>query len=209
MGGARRHPRYLLSAAVRALGPRPERAVTGRADRFPEPALLLLLYRDLAAGDLLSHRPAYSGGDRPVPDERGRRPRLVRLSRPADGVDRSVLRDRTRGRGRPARAYAARWPQMDGGDLRPQGPQAFPLADGGVVDRRRLGSVFRRRADAGEGPRDRRGSIPRLCLDRHSHRHHLFARRPHARASVPVYVPVAASFRIRSRRSPSISRSTA
>ena len=30
------------------------------------------------------------------------------------------------------------------------GPQAFPLADGRVVDRRRLGALFRRRADAGE-----------------------------------------------------------
>ena len=37
-----------------------------------------------------------------------------------------------------------------------KGTQAFPLADGGLVDRRRLGSLFRRRADVGEGPCDRR-----------------------------------------------------
>ena len=37
-----------------------------------------------------------------------------------------------------------------------QGREAFPLADGGVVDRRRLGALFRRRADAGEGSRHRR-----------------------------------------------------
>ena len=44
-----------------------------------------------------------------------------------------------------------------------KGAQAFPLADGRVVDRRRLGSLFRRRADAGEGPRDRPGAAHRLC----------------------------------------------
>ena len=32
----------------------------------------------------------------------------------------------------------------------------------------------------------------RLRLDRHPHLHHLFARRPHARAGVPLHVPVAA-----------------
>ena len=45
-------------------------------------------------------------GDDAVPDERGRRPRLVRLSLPADGLDRSVLRGRALGRGRSPRAYA-------------------------------------------------------------------------------------------------------
>ena len=49
-----------------------------------------------------------------VPDERRRRPHLVRLSLPADGVDRSVLRHRALRRRRPARAHAARCPQMDG-----------------------------------------------------------------------------------------------
>ncbi len=38
------------------------------------------------------------------------------------------------------------------------GAQAFPLADGGVVDRRRLGALFRRCADAGEGARDLPGA---------------------------------------------------
>ena len=71
-------------------------------------------------------------------------------------------------------------------------PQAFPLADGGVVDRRRLGALFRRRADAGEGPRDLPGAVHRLCLDRHSDLDHLCARRPHARAGLPLHVPVAA-----------------
>ena len=80
----------------------------GRADRFPGPALLFLLHRDLAAGSLLPHRPADPRRDGAVPDERGRRPRLVRLSLPADGVDRPVLCGRALGRGRPARAHAAR-----------------------------------------------------------------------------------------------------
>ena len=192
MGGARHHAWDLLSAAVRALGSWPQRAFAGGVDRLPQPAFLFLLHRDLAAGDLLPHRPAHSGGDRAVPDERGRRPDLVRLSLSADGVDRSVLRHRTlRGR-RSARAHAARWPQVDGRHLGPQGREAFPLADGGVVDRRRLGSLFCRRADVGEGTRHRRGAADRLCVDRNSHGHDVFACRPHARAGLSLYVPVAA-----------------
>ena len=36
------------------------------------------------------------------------------------------------------------------------------------------------------------GAVHRLSLGRHSHFHHLFARRPHARAGLPLHVPVAA-----------------
>ncbi len=75
---------------------------------------------------------------------------------------------------------------------RQQGRQAFHLADGGVVDRRRLGVVFRRRADPGEGPGDRTRAVRGLSLDRHSDLHHLYARRPYARAGLPLHVPVAA-----------------
>ena len=57
---------------------------------LPNSPLLFLLHRDLAAGGLLPHRPADHRRDGAVPDERGRRPRLVRLSLPADGVDRPV-----------------------------------------------------------------------------------------------------------------------
>ncbi len=49
---------------------------------------------------------------------------------------------------------------------RAQGREALSLADGGVVDRRRLGSVLFRRTDAGEGPRNRPGAARCLCLDR-------------------------------------------
>jgi hypothetical protein len=82
--------------------------------------------------------------------------------------------------------------ELDTRDLRPQGAQAFPLDHGGVVDRRRLGSVFRRRADPGEGSGDRAGALRRLSVDWHSHGVDLYARRLDARAGLPLYVPVAA-----------------
>src|SRR4029078_1506368 len=113
MGGAVRYARHLLSYAVHPLGRGAEGPRTGGADRPAEPALLFLLHRDLAAGDLLPHRPVDHRGDDAVPDERARWKTLVRLSLPADGLDRSVPDDRTRVRGRPARASAARPRQMD------------------------------------------------------------------------------------------------
>ena len=128
-----------------------------------EPALLFLLHRDLAAGSLLPHRPAGHRRAGAVPDERRRRPRLVRLSLPADGVDRPVLCRRAPDRGRPPRAHAARrgsrWTLET---RRASGAEALPLADDRLVDRRRLGALFRRRADAGARPRDlrRRRSSP-------------------------------------------------
>ena len=70
--------------------------------------------------------------------------------------------------------------------------QAYHLADGRVVDRRRVGALLRRRPDAGHRSRDASGAVRRLCLDRHPHLHDLFARRPHARAGVPLYVSLAA-----------------
>ena len=70
--------------------------------------------------------------------------------------------------------------------------QALPLADGRVVDRRRLGALFRRRADAGARSRDLARAVRRLSVDRHPDLHDLYARRPHARAGLPLHVPVAA-----------------
>ena len=93
----------------------PERAWPGGADRPVELALLLLLHRDLATGDLLPHRPADHCRDDAVSDERARGPHLVRLSVSADGVDRSVPGDRAPHRGRPARTHAARAGGMDRG----------------------------------------------------------------------------------------------
>ena len=107
------HARHLLRAAVRALGSRTGCARPGRAGRSAQRPLLLLLHRDLAAGSLLPHRPAHPGGDDAVPDERGRRAGLVRLSLSADGVDRSVPDHRALGRGRPPRAPAARSAAVD------------------------------------------------------------------------------------------------
>ena len=47
--------------------------------------------------------------------------------------------------------------------------QEFPLADDRLVDRRRLGALFRRRADAGLAAADLHGAGHRLYLDRHPH----------------------------------------
>src|SRR5258707_8415792 len=84
-------PRRLLPAAIRAMESRPRRAGPGGADRSAEQPVLFLLHRALAAGSLLLHRPIDRGGADSVPDERGRRPDLVRLSLPANGLDRPVL----------------------------------------------------------------------------------------------------------------------
>ena len=46
--------------------------------------------------------------------------------------------------------------------------------------------------DSGERPCDGASPAPCLCLDRHSHGDDLFARRPHARAGLSLYVPLAA-----------------
>ncbi len=51
--------------------------------------------------------------------------------------------------------------------------QAFPLADDRLVDRRRLGALFRRRADAGDQLADLPGARRGLYVDRHFHLHHL------------------------------------
>ena len=65
--------------------------------------------------------------------------------------------------------------------------QALPVADDRLVDRRRLGTVFRRCADTGEGSRHIAGAIHRLSLDRHSDGDHLcFA--GHAREQVCIYM---------------------
>ena len=102
-----RHARRLLLPAVPALGPRPERALArpccvdlanGRfyfffIELWPQEVYYITGLLILAAFGA-------------VPDERGRRPRLVRLSLPADGLDRPVLRRRAPDRGRPPRAHA-------------------------------------------------------------------------------------------------------
>ncbi len=89
----------------------PEPGCAGRSGQQP---LLFLLHRDLAAGGLLPHRPADHRRDDAVPDERRRRTHLVRLSLPADGLDRSVPDHRALGRRRSPRAHAARPAALDG-----------------------------------------------------------------------------------------------
>src|SRR5436309_2212637 len=92
-------PRCILPAAVRALEPRAGRARSGGAGRSPQQSLLFLLDRAVAAGGLLLYRAADPRRPDAVPDERARRPDLVRLPLPANRVDRPVLRRRTPDRG--------------------------------------------------------------------------------------------------------------
>ena len=73
---------------------------------FPQPALLFLLHRDLAAGSLLPHRPAHPRGDGAVPDECaspagcGAAISARRRCGPTSSYHRAL------DRGRPARAHA-------------------------------------------------------------------------------------------------------
>ena len=66
------------------------------------------------------------------------------------------------------------------------------LAHDRMVDRRRLGALFLRRADPGEGPRDLPGAGDRLYLDRHPDRVDLSAGRLCAGAGLSLHVSVAA-----------------
>src|SRR5689334_22463408 len=97
-------PRHILPAAVCALESWSWRTRSGGVDRLPEPSLLFLLHRAMAAGGLLLHGTADSGGHHAVPDERPRWPHLVRLSLSADGLDRPVLCGGAVDRRRPSRA---------------------------------------------------------------------------------------------------------
>ena len=185
-------PGDLLLPALRALEPRPWSAGSGGAARSGQQPLLFLLHRAVAAGSLLFHRPVDHRRDRAVPDELARRPGVVRLFVPADGVDRSVLCGGTRGRGRSPRAHEERGRRADAAARRRTDAETFDLADDRVVDRRRLGAVFRRCPDLDEGAGHVPGADGRLYLDRHPDFHHLCAGRLHARAGLRLYVPVAA-----------------
>ena len=159
-----------------------------------EPPLLLLLHRDLAAGILLPHRPADHRRAGAVPDERGRRPRLVRLSLPADGLDRPV----------PCRSSA--WSRATGASSmqRDAAPWTAEQASRAQALKHFLwlmvawwtgGAWVLYFADAPtlvQRSRDLAGAARRLSLDRHPDRHDLRARRPHARAGLHLHVPVAA-----------------
>ena len=62
--------------------------------------------------------------------------------------------------------------------VRAKGAEALPLADDRVVDRRRLGALFRRCADAGEELATFQAPLIAYALDRHPHIHDLLLRRP-------------------------------
>ena len=73
-----------------------------------------------------------------------------------------------------------------------QGRHASDLASHRRRHRRRLGLLFRRRADAGEAAPDLPGAARRLSLHRPLHRDHLRAWRHRPRAGLHLYVPLAA-----------------
>ena len=97
-------------------------------------------------------------------------------------------------RRRPARAHAqgCRQGHDEARALRRDPAEAFDLADDRLVDRRRLGALFQRRADAGEAARHLPGADDRLYLDRHPDGDDLCLRRLDARAGLRLHVPVAA-----------------
>ena len=79
------------------------------------------------------------------------------------------------------------------GPARPrEGAETRDLARDRLVDRRRLGALFRRRADPGRPARHAPGARDRLDLDRHPDVHDLCPRRLHARAGLRLHVSVAA-----------------
>src|SRR5258708_2545128 len=98
------------------------RITNGGGGRIPDspgaPVLLFVIHRDLAAGGVHLHRPVDPRRARPLPDERARRAGVVRLSVPANGVDRPVPGRRELGRRRPAQAHPQGHWAMDGAPRR-------------------------------------------------------------------------------------------
>ncbi len=189
---AGRPARPLLPRPVAALGPGPGRAGPGALDRHARAACLLLRPRDLAAGDLLPHRPADPRRRRPVLRHRPVRSRLVRLHLPADGVDRPVHVGRAQDRGRPQRPDQAGQGAPVGGEDRQEDRQARRLAADRPGHRRRLDHVFQRRADGGARVLHRPGVDRRLRLRLPVHGDDLPAGRLGPRAGLHLHVPVAA-----------------
>ena len=185
-------PRHLLHPSVHTLESRTERAEPGGPGRHSALAVLRLLHRTVAAGGVLFHRPADPGLSASVPVQRAVRPRVVRLRLPADGVDRPLHLGRAPYRGRPARPHQTRRVALDGRQDHEARRQTRGLAADRPVHRRRRNALFRRRADADERILHPQGAVRRLPMGRHSHLHHVFAGRPHARAGLPLHVSVAA-----------------
>ena len=149
MGAAGRHARHLLRRCPCSAGTRPERADQAVLVDFAQPALLFLLHRALAAGGLLLHRPADH-----------RRAGLFLINAVVGRVWCGYVCPQTvwtdlfyRGRALIEGDRRERM-QLDAAPWTPrrvaqERRQACDLADHRLVDRRRLGLLFRRRADAG------------------------------------------------------------
>jgi hypothetical protein len=155
VAGDARHARHLLHHALAALGPRPVCARPGGARRSRQPALLLLLHRDLAAGILLRRRLLVMAG--------------IGLFLVTSTVGRAwcgyacpqtvwvdlFLVGRARHRGRPQRPHQARNKAPWSADKIVKRSASTHLAADRRGDRRRLDLLFRRRADAARRCRDR------------------------------------------------------
>ena len=171
----------------------PDAARPGGAGRPGQPALLLLLHRDLAARVLLRRRPADHGGARPVPLHLGAGPGLVRLRLPADGLDRPLHPHRALGRGRPQRPR----PALERALVAAQGAAAADqVGDLAASSRSRPAapgcstSPTRRRCCA-TSSRCRRHPVAYVTIARPD-RHHLRLRRLLARAGLHLHLPLAA-----------------
>ena len=164
------YARHLLLLAIRPLEPRSERAKPSGAGRSHAPQILFLLHRNLAPRGLIPHRSVDPRGVDLVLDERPRGTHLVRLSLPADGLDRSLPLDGAPFRRRPARAHDERRRTVDGATgarvstrrLTRNSIKAWPLR------RPRLGSIrvaSKRARPMGRGSRSCARRRARLQVD--------------------------------------------
>ncbi len=192
VAGDGRHARHLLRAALAALGPRTGPSRPGRAARHGPQPLSSCSGSRSGRRSSTSSPACWCSARSPVPGHLGRRPRLVRLHLPADGVDRSHDRGGALLAGRPQRPHSPRPAAVGTGQDLEEGHDAPLLARHRRGHGRCLHLLLPRRADACPRARLGHGADHRLSLPRHLHAHHLRARRHRARAGVHLHVPVAA-----------------
>ena len=187
-----RHAGDLLRHPLDPLGPRCASAGPGGAGRPGQPAVLLLLDRDLAAGVPLRRRAPDHGRAGPVPVHLDPGPGVVRLCLPADRVGRSLPACGALDRRRPQRPVPAAQAALEPGEDRPAVLAMDHLADHRGGHRRGLDLLFRRRAGPVPGAGVRNSALRRLRHRRRADRNDLRARRFHARAGLHLHVPLAA-----------------
>ncbi len=164
----------------------------GCSRRYGQSAALLLLDRNLAAGDLFSHGPADPRGLRPVPCHEPFRPGVVRLRLPADRLDRSFHVGRAADRRRPRRPHPPRQTAANSIEAGKEDGQARRLAPDRARNRRRVGHVLQRRPHGGWRLLHGRGQLHGVFLRRPADRHDLSAGRLGTRTGLYLHVPLAA-----------------